>query len=140
MKDLSLIDFEDFLVDSDDEELGFSVYTRESMDADVRDLYRSWDNLYQSNKGNNYITSEYRAFKVWAKPILANGPALFGTDTQLEAWRGRYAKAYSTAQKKSGPVPEVYDKPFQLADLLNNPWTIAGGALVLILILNKLLK
>lgn len=139
MRNNDLIDFEDFLIDEDDE-LGFSVYTRESMDADVRDLYRSFDNLYQANKTNTYVTQEYRAFKQWANPILKDGPSLFGTDTQLEAWKGRYAKAYESAKNKSGPVPVVYDKPFQLVDIINNPWAMLGGAIVLVIVLNKLLK
>lgn len=133
-----LIDFEDFLID--DEEIGFEVYTTESMEADIRDLYRSFDALYQANKTNTYITSEYRAFKAWANPILKEGPALFGTDKQLAAWRARYAKAYSSANQKSGPVPEVYDKPFQVADVFSSPWVMIGGLVILAVVLNKLLK
>lgn len=122
------IDFEDFF------------YTREGIELAIRDLYRSFDSIYQANKKNKYIINEYKAFKAWADKSLKEGAPLFGGGTAVDEWKQRYKKAYSYADKKAGPDPNVYDKPLAAADLLNNPWVWIGGAILLSVVIGRLTR
>jgi len=123
-----IVDFEDFF------------YTKDSIESDVRDLYRSWNSLYQANKKNNYVKGEYKSFKAWADVILKNGAPMFGANTQVDTWKQRYSKAYSYAENKAGPDPLTYNKPFRLSDLANSPWEWIGGAFFLSILVGKLTK
>lgn len=130
-----LLDFEDLF------------YTDSGIQSDVRDLYKSFDALYQSNKNNAYITNEYKAFKLFADDILKNGAKSFGSGTAVDNWRKRYSIAYGKVQVKSGPDPQAYGQPSYNFDLMKSLGSIGnpiyvgiGAGLLGVILLKYLLK
>lgn len=116
----------------------FEIYTPSGVEREVKSLYAAWDALYNAaNKQDPYITSEYRAYKIWSRSVLdsyLSRAFASGTLQELEGWKKRYQTAADYLKKKLGI--KNLPAPFIIGDdevWYKNPFIIAGvaGAAVL---------
>lgn len=139
----STLDFEDIFDEIDALELeDVEIVTPKQVESRLRVSWSAWDALYQANKNNPYIASEYKRFKLWVVPTLDSQASLYfasGTLNNLDKWDQRYQTAYGKATNTDiAPTPDD-NKQIQLDSntLMYVGIGLAAGLLLWALYANK---
>jgi|SRR5690349_418890 len=107
------------------------IVTPSVVESKIASLDSAWEALYNNNKKDIVIASEYAAWSTWRDNVnnsYLSKVFASGTLNDLDEWKIRYANAYQNDKTKAAPSPTLFKTREQ--EIEDSPAQIPGWVLV----------